>query len=234
MNIALVLAGGTGTRLGAPIPKQFVEVNGNPVIAYTLSALQNHPAIERIQVVAVSPWEKKVTEYARLYGISKFSGTVESGQTRYLSTRRGMESLGDVADDDIIIVHDSVRPLVTAESLTDVIAVCRKYGNSMSVTDCTDTMYERTTQNATAREAERDKLVSGQTPEAVSGRRMREMYAAADKKNICLDSVSALQLRLGWQVHFAHGSKRNIKITRAEDIELFRALMGTKGVSYDL
>ncbi len=225
MNIALILAGGTGNRMGQEIPKQFIHVNNKPVIIYTLLAMQKHSEIDRIQAVCVDGWEKVLLGYARQFGINKLMGVIPGGSTRFESTRLGMESLGNVADEDIIIVHDSVRPLVTAQSLSDTIAVCRTYGNSMSVLDCADTMYEKTNADYTAREVLRSTLVRGQTPEAVSGKRMREMYAASDSRGIKMDSISAMQIALGWNIHFARGSERNIKLTRTEDIELFKALL---------
>lgn len=225
MNIALILAGGMGSRMGQEIPKQFIHVNNRPVIIYTLLAVQNHPEIDRIQVVCIEGWEKILQGYAKQYNITKLTGIVSGGATRFDSTRLGMESLGNVADEDIIIVHDSVRPLVTSESLSDTIAVCRSYGNSMTILDCADTMYARTDRQYTSQEVERGNLVRGQTPEAISGRRMREMYAMADLRGIRLDSISAMQNALGWNIHFAKGSERNIKLTSTEDIELFKALL---------
>lgn len=228
MNIALVLAGGMGSRMGQDIPKQFIHVNNRPIIIYTLSALQAHPEIDRIHVVCIDGWEKVLSGYAEQFNITKLAGITAGGGTRYESTRAGMKALGDVRDDDVIIVHDSVRPLVTAESLSDTIAVCKRYGNSMTILDCVDTMYARTETGYTSAVVERSGLVRGQTPEAVSGRRMREMYAAADERQIQNDSISALQNVLGWDIHFAQGSERNIKLTRTEDIELFKALLETK------
>ena len=214
-----------GSRMGQEIPKQFIHVNNRPVIIYTLLAVQNHPEIDRIQVVCIEGWEKILQGYAKQYNITKLTGIVSGGATRFDSTRLGMESLGNVADEDIIIVHDSVRPLVTSESLSDTIAVCRSYGNSMTILDCADTMYARTDRQYTSQEVERGNLVRGQTPEAISGRRMREMYTAADQRGICMDSISAMQNALGWNIHFAKGSERNIKLTNTEDIELFKALL---------
>ena len=98
----------------------------------------------------------------------------------------------------------------------------------MSVLDCADSMYDCTGAAHTSREVERSSLVRGQTPEAVSGKRMREMYAASDERDIRMDSISAMQVALGWEVHFARGSERNIKLTRTEDIELFKALLKTE------
>ena len=225
MNIALILAGGMGSRMGQDIPKQFIHVDNCPIVVYTLLAMQRHPEIDRIQAVCIEGWEKVLSGYAEQFGITKLTGIAGAGETRYLSTRQGMESLGGVADEDVSVVHDSVRPLVTEESLSDVIAVCRKYGNSMSVLDCADSMYDCTGAAHTSREVERSSLVRGQTPEAVSGKRMREMYAASDERDIRMDSISAMQVALGWEVHFARGSERNIKLTRTEDIELFKALL---------
>ena len=228
MNIALILAGGMGSRMGQEIPKQFIHVNNRPVIVYTLLAVQNHAEIDRIQVVCIDGWEKVLEGYARQFHITKLAGIVSGGETRFDSTRIGMESLGNVADEDVIIVHDSVRPLVTAESLSDTIAVCRSYGNSMTILGCADTMYERTDGQYTSKEVARSALVRGQTPEAVSGRRMREMYVASDARGIRMDSISAMQNALGWNIHFAKGSERNIKLTSTEDIELFKALLAVE------
>ena len=228
MHIALVLAGGVGSRMGQDIPKQFIHVHNRPVIIYTLAALQAQACIDRIVCVCVEGWEQVLRGYAAQFGITKLTDIVPGGGTRYASTRRGMEALGAVADTDVIVVHDAVRPLVTAESLADVVRVCEQYGNSMAVLDCADTMYARTTPTTTAEVVERSQLVRGQTPEAVTGQRLREMYARADAQGLELDSISARQNALGWEIHFAQGSERNIKLTRVEDIDLFKALLETE------
>lgn len=225
MNIAVVLAGGSGSRMGQDIPKQFIHVNNKPVIIYTLQALQQHPEVDSIEVVCIDGWEKILAGYAQQFNITKLSGIVAGGATRYASTRCGMEALAHVEDNDVLIVHDAVRPLVTAESLSANIAVCQRYGNALSILDCADTMYARAEEEYTSAVVERAGLIRGQTPESVSGKRMREMYAAADAQAVVLDSVSAMQIALGWHIHFAKGSERNIKLTRTEDIELFKALL---------
>jgi len=212
--------------MGQDIPKQFIHVNNIPIIVYTLLAFEKHPQVDRIHVACVDGWEKVLEGYVQQFNIKKYSGMTAGGATRYLSTRQAMEALG-ADDDDVIIVHDSVRPLVTNDSITSTIEVCRKNGNSMSIIPCADTMYEKTTAEKTSLEVNRDKLVRGQTPEAVNGARMREMYQLGDEKNIHLDSISALQIALGFEINFAKGSPRNIKLTTTEDIELFKALLST-------
>ena len=225
MNIALILAGGHGSRMGQDIPKQFIHVNNRPIIIYTLAAFQKHPQIDKIQVVCVPGWETFLREYAQQFNITKLADIVPGGGTRFASTKYGMESLGAVQDDDVIIVHDAVRPLVTAESIADTIGICRKEGNAMSVLESVDTMYLRSDATGTTENADRGRVVRGQTPEAVSGANMREMYAAAAKQGLQLDSISALQVALGRHVAFAKGSERNLKLTRVEDIELFKAVL---------
>lgn len=228
MNYVVLLAGGSGTRMGAEVPKQFICVNNVPIIIYTLQALERHKEIDAVQAVCIKGWENMLQDYAKQFSISKLKGIVNGGDTRFMSTKIGMLALGDAADNDILIVHDAARPLVSAESISDMIRVCKEHDNAMTVLDCADTMYLRRTRQSTSKVVNRSELVRGQTPECVSGRRMREMYALAEEKGIENDSISALQIELGWEIHFAKGSERNIKLTRAEDIELFKALLATE------
>lgn len=227
MNVVLLLAGGTGSRMGSEIPKQFIEVGGEPLIVHTMRVLEQHPEVDCIVAVCIDGWKEQLRAWSDEAGFRKLQAVMPGGGTRYESTRRGMESLS-AADDDVIVVHDAVRPLVTEESLSDVIHVCRENGNSMAVLDCVDTMYVRG-DGETSQTLDRSGMVRGQTPEAVTGKRMREMYLAADKNGIKDDSVSALQVKLGWSVHFAKGSERNIKITRPEDMEFFSMWLSEQG-----
>ena len=228
MNIVVLLAGGMGSRMGQDIPKQFIHVNNIPIIIYTLLLLERHPKIDAVQAVCIEGWETVLSGYVKQFNITKLRGIVPGGATRFLSTKAGMMALGEVADDDVLIVHDAVRPLVSAESISDMIRICREHDNAMTVLDCADTMYLRQSPDSTGQVVERAGLVRGQTPECVSGRRMREMYARAAEQGVEIDSISALQVALGWRIYFARGSERNIKLTRTEDIDLFKALLATE------
>ena len=143
MNTVVLLAGGTGSRMGQDIPKQFIHVNNIPVIIYTLLALERHPKIDAVQAVCIEGWETVLSGYVKQFNITKLRGIVPGGVTRFLSTKAGMMALGEVADDDVLIVHDAVRPLVSAESISDMIRICREHDNAMTVLDCADTMYLR-------------------------------------------------------------------------------------------
>ena len=228
MNTVVLLAGGMGSRMGQDIPKQFIHVNNIPVIIYTMMALEKHPEVDAIQAVCIKGWEVVLSGYAEQFNITKLRGIVSGGATRFLSTKAGMMALGEVADDDVLIVHDAVRPLVAPDSISDMIRVCKEHDNAMTVLDCADTMYLRQSPDSTGQVVERAGLVRGQTPECVSGRRMREMYKRAAEQGVEIDSISALQVALGWRIYFARGSERNIKLTRTEDIDLFKALLATE------
>ena len=133
MNIAIIIAGGTGHRMGQDIPKQFINVYDKPVLIYTLEGFQKHPEIDAIEVVCIDGWHDIVWAYARQFNIDKLKWIVSGGNSGQESIRNGVYNLeGKCSDDDIIIVHDGIRPLVDATVLSDVIVKCRKYGNAVT------------------------------------------------------------------------------------------------------
>lgn len=132
-NIALIIAGGAGRRMGWDIPKQFINVYGKPVLLYTLEGFEKHPMIDVIEVVCIDGWHDAVWAYCRQFNISKLKEVISGGSTVQESIRNGVFHLeGKVAQDDIIVIHDAIRPLVDASVLTDVIQTAKKYGNAVS------------------------------------------------------------------------------------------------------
>ena len=131
---ALILAGGIGTRVGAGKPKQFIEIGGKPILIHTLDKFQKHPLIDQIAVVCVEGWEEEVRSYRETYGLSKLESGVTGGRTALESIRRGIESL-ESAEDDIIVIHDGVRPLVDEKTITNVITDCQRYGGAYRCPD---------------------------------------------------------------------------------------------------
>lgn len=126
MNVAIVIAGGVGSRMGQQIPKQFINVRDKPVLIYTLEAFQAHPQVEAIEVVCIDGWEDILKAYAKQFGISKLKWVVKGGKTGQESIRNGVYGLeGILSNDDIAIIHDGVRPMLDSDVITDVIRVCK-------------------------------------------------------------------------------------------------------------
>ena len=133
MNVAIVIAGGVGSRMGQQIPKQFINVRDKPVLIYTLEAFQAHTQVEAIEVVCIDGWEDILKAYAKQFGISKLKWVVKGGKTGQESIRNGVYGLeGILSNDDIAIIHDGVRPMLDSDVITDVIRVCQKYGNAVT------------------------------------------------------------------------------------------------------
>ena len=129
MNIALIIAGGSGQRMHQDIPKQFIYVYDKPVIIYTLEAFQKHPDIDAIQVVCLDGWHEILRAYAKQFNISKLVGVVSGGKNGQASICNGLSALKDIYnEDDIVLVHDAIRPMVSSEIISDCIAKCNIFG----------------------------------------------------------------------------------------------------------
>lgn len=166
-NIALIIAGGVGCRMHQDIPKQFLNVNDKPVIIYTLEAFQKHPNIDAIEVVCLKGWRDILSAYAKQFGITKLENIVSGGETGLKSIRKG---LADIAkryhdEDDIVLIHDAIRPLVSQDIISDNIRVCREYGNAITVIPCTAVMLKTMDGLTSSDQVPRDYLKITQTPQ---------------------------------------------------------------------
>lgn len=231
MNIALIIAGGSGQRMHQDIPKQFINVKDKPVIIYTLEAFQNHPDIDAIVVVCVEGWEEILSAYARQFNITKVVGIVPGGENGQASIKNGIlaikEKFND--DDDIVLVHDGIRPMVSGEVISDNIVKCKKYGSAIAVIPCAEAMLETGDRKKSDSLYDRDKLMRTQTPQAFPLGKLVWAHEQAIKEGIT-NSVATctLMIELGETVHFSAGSEKNIKLTTIDDIEIFKALLNTK------
>ena len=132
-TIAIVVAGGVGSRMGLDLPKQFVEVEGKPVLFYTLEGFQQHPMVDEIVLVCIDGWQDDVRRWADLYGITKLTMVVKGGDSVQESIRNGVFALeGHCKPDDIVIIHDGIRPLIDADVLSDVVEKCKIFGNAVT------------------------------------------------------------------------------------------------------
>ncbi len=168
MNIALLTAAGSGTRMGQDIPKQFMNIDDCPVIIYTMQAFQNHPQIEAIAVVCLQGWEAVLTAYANQYGITKLKWIFPGGDSNFQSTSNGLLGLKEqgVSDDDIVIIHDGVRPLVSDDIITNNIATCKRFGYAVTGLLCKEVImeYHKDENTLSYIQTPRERLCRTQTP----------------------------------------------------------------------
>ncbi|MCR5519294.1 MAG: 2-C-methyl-D-erythritol 4-phosphate cytidylyltransferase [Bacteroidales bacterium] len=225
-NIAMILAGGSGTRIGGEIPKQFLEVGGKPILAYTMERFQNHLHIDSIIVVCVEGWEDKVWEIATYYGIGKLSSVVAGGNSALSSIRKGAEALL-CDDDDIVIVHDGVRPLVDDNSIDNVIEDCRKFGGAISAVPLIEHVVYVGKERSDVRYIPRENAFRTITPQAYRYSLMMDAFrkSEASGKGASSPFIGTLMMDLGEPVVLSKGSEKNIKITEPKDLVYFKTML---------
>lgn len=238
MNIAIIIAGGNGNRMGQDIPKQFITVYDKPVLLYTLEGFQRHPQIDSIEVVCISGWEDVVRAYSKQFNIDKLKWIVTGGKTCQESIRNGVYNLVDkVKNDDIVIIHDGIRPLVEPLVLSDVINKCKLYGNAVTSLPYNEQIFvvDGEDQTITSKYIPRETLRRVSTPQAYQFDLLLEKYKEAFEKNIGIgDSMytNTMMVELGVKLHFALGSDKNIKLTNKDDLELFKAYLESEKINW--
>ena len=230
-NVALIIAGGSGHRMGQDIPKQFINVYDKPVLIYTLEGFQKHPQIDTIEVVCIDGWHDVLWAYAKQFGIDKLQWIVSGGETGQESIRNGVYNLEDkCSKDDIIIIHDGIRPLVDATVLTDVIMKCNMHGNAVTSMPYNEQIFvvDEKDDTITTKYIPRDTLRRVATPQAYRFGILDEKYHEAYEKKIGIYGSSytnTMMVELGETLHFAAGSDKNIKLTTKDDLEMFKAYL---------
>ena len=229
MNIAVVIAGGSGARMGQDIPKQFINVLDKPVLIYTLECFQNHPQIDAIELVCIDGWHDVVWAYAKQFNITKLKWIVSGGENGQGSIRNGLFELEKHYDkDDIVLIHDGIRPMVSAEIISDCIRVAKGCGNAITVVPCAEAMLQTEDGNSSCGSYPRDRLKRTQTPQAFHLGEICDLHREALEKGITNSVASCtLMIELGKKVYFSKGSEKNIKLTTVDDIDIFKALLST-------
>lgn len=229
MNIAIVIAGGSGHRMGQDIPKQFINVYDKPVIIYTLESFQKHPQIDAIEVVCIDGWHDVLKAYAKQFSITKLKWVVNGGQTGQESIRNGVYNLeGVLKDDDIVIIHDGIRPLVDESVLSDVILKCNRYGNAVTSMPYNEQIFVIDDEISTVKYIPRETLRRVSTPQAYKFGKVDRAYHEAFEKKIGIYGSSytnTMMVELGERLYFAAGSDKNIKLTTKDDLEMFKAYL---------
>lgn len=226
MNIAMILAGGTDSRFQMSVPKQFVNVYNRPVIVYTLETFQKHDEIDAIMVSCLDGWQEMVRAYAKQFNISKLKWVIPGGRDGQASARNGILVLKEKChDDDVVVLHDSIRPFVSEEIITDSLRVCRTYGMGVAAVRTMDTIM-RTDDGVVGTESiSRYAIIRIQTPQAYRMDKLWDVHEKAIERGIIgeVDTNSVIS-RLGEPVYFSKGSDLNMKINTVEDVEMFKAL----------
>lgn len=229
-NIGLLIAGGSGNRMHQDIPKQFLTVNERPVIVYTLEAFQKHPEIDAIAVVCIDGWEQVLWAYAKQFNITKLKYVVPGGKNGQDSIRNGVYELEKHFDaDDVVLIHDAIRPMVSAEIISDCISKTQKYGNAITVIPCAEAMMQTEDGKVSIGSYPRDNLKRTQTPQGFKIGKICDLHRRALEAGITNSVASCtLMIEMGEQVYFSAGSEKNIKLTTVEDIDIFKALLKAK------
>lgn len=228
-NVVIIIAGGVGSRMGANIPKQFIKVNGKHVLAYTCESFQKNTLIDAIEVVCIDGWEDEVWRYKERYGITKLLWITKGGNTAQESIRNGVYYLkGKVSDDDNIIIHDGIRPLVDDTVIDDLIEKCNKYGNAVTSMPYNEQIFLVDDGISTVKYIPRETLRRVATPQCYKYKLLNEKYHEAFEKRVGIYGSSytnTMMVELGVRLYFAEGSDRNIKLTTPGDLEIFKAMM---------
>lgn len=234
MNIAVIIAGGVGSRMAQDIPKQFINVNDKPVLIYTLEGFQKHPMIDAIELVCIEGWEEIARAYAKQFNIDKLKWIVKGGGSAQESIRNGVYNLEDkAAPDDIVIIHDGIRPMIDASVLSDVIKVCSEKGNAVTSMPYNEQIFriDPDQPDSTTEYIPRETLRRVSTPQAYRFDLLDGKYHEAFEKKIGIYGSSytnTMMADLGVRLYFAAGSDKNIKLTTKDDLETFKAYLSTR------
>lgn len=230
MNIALIIAGGCGKRMKQDIPKQFLSVNDKPVIVYTLEAFQRHPNIDAIVVVCIDGWHEILKAYCKQFNITKVVSIVSGGENGQASIKNGLDEINNkFNEDDIVLVHDAIRPLVSDEIISDCIVKCNEKGSAIAAIPCAEAMLITDGKVESKESFDRDKLMRTQTPQTFKLKKLLWAHDEAKKRGITNSVASCtLMVELGEKVYFSLGSEKNLKLTTPTDLDIFKALLDVK------
>lgn len=217
--VALILAGGTGTRVGNERPKQYLEYGGESILARTLRSFRDQ--VDEILVVCRDEW----ADYVRAQ--APFVRTVTAGTTGYESLTHGIDALTATPGDTFVMIHDAVRPFVTPAIIADNLRVARAQGNAITAVPTYETLLHATDGTGTARHmTRREDVYRAQTPQTFRLASLRQMLA--DARALCINdaqSACTLACQLGYELHLSEGDIKNFKITTTTDLQLYEALI---------
>lgn len=239
MNVAIILAGGVGSRVGANIPKQFIEVLGKPVLVYTIEAFQNHTGIDAIEVVCHKSWKNHLNNLVEKYDLNKVKWIADGGESFQESVFNGLNYLSDkISRTDIVLVHFGASPFIQEDIITDCIRVCKDKDNAISTTDYFLLSGEKNStksvddpDNYSDIYIDRESIACMNSPHAFNYGFIKDIYDEAITTGLINEvepHTTTLMYKMGKRVYFAKGSQTNVKITRKEDLDLFEGFIMQK------
>lgn len=213
------------------IPKQFLCVNGKPILAYTIAKFQFHPRIDSITIVCTQGWEDFTREICLSNDLSKVKHIVQGGATALDSIKRGVETQ-TLSQRDIVIIHDGVRPLVDEESINAVIEDCERVGGAISSIPTIEHIAFQGDNQTSIRYLDRGKTFRTLTPQAYYYGNISDAYKILEEKGIGKDSsfIGTLMMDVGKPICLSKGSEKNIKITSPIDLELFKLALKDESI----
>lgn len=227
-NVALLTAAGVGSRMHNDIPKQFIHVENKPIIIYTLEAFEKHPIIDEIIVACLDGWIPILEAYAKQYNITKLKYIIKGGSTGQESITNCLEKLKEegLKDDDIVMVHDGNRPLVSDSIISESIASCLTKGNAVAHVPCNGVVVTTHDQIHCDEQLNRDNTKITQTPHTFRFGKLYRAYEEMKRQNdYSIVAPCSVMMKLGEEVFLSSGSELNFKITTQEDLEIFKALI---------
>lgn len=226
-NVAIILAGGKSGRNRQNIPSQFMDVNGKPILVYSMDAYQAHPAVDDIYVVCLKGWEDIVKAYAQQFGITKLKGLVPAGSSGILSLKNALDHIKDRYNKkDMILIQEATRPMVTTEMISNLLQACIEMG-SATICHNMNEYVQFDISGGKPKYVDRNATIAMQSPEAHRLELINQVFTVAQKQNHPLTESCCTMLlyNLGYKINFIESSVNNIKITREEDIAAFSALV---------
>ena len=231
MNFAIIIAGGSGQRMGQDIPKQFINVYDKPVIVYTLESFQRNSCIDAMGVVCIDGWHNVLDAYAKQFNIDKLKWIISGGDSAQESIRNGVFYLKDKCNpQDNIVIHDGIRPIVDDEVLVDVLDNCNQFGNGVTSLPYNEQIFviNEEDETSTVKYIKRETLRRVSTPQAYKFGKLLWAYEKAFSENIGIKGsayTNTMMVELGEKLYFAKGSDKNIKLTTKDDLEIFKGYL---------
>ncbi len=220
--IAIIPAGGKGLRSGLATPKQYLKVNNKEIIVYTLQTFQKNKLINKIIIAAEPEYFSLLIKHVKKYKLSKVKLIVEGGSTRQQSVYNAVLS-SEADDNDLLVVHDAARALITNDVLTNAIISAKKNGNALVCIKAKDTLIKG--KKFVDEYLNRDEVYYVQTPQIFKYKELQRALGKAHSEKFVGTDESMLIKRLGKKVNIVEGSVFNFKITTKEDVEMFRRLV---------